>query len=119
MASPRATWSSSTAWTGCVPARASKWLRRGPRSSRTPKPRDPAKAPARDSGAGPRADEPVAAFHPEAGRDHAAHGRDCACRRVRVPPAADLGAAAGRLRSEEHTSELQSRENLVCRLLLE
>src|SRR5690606_40973812 len=28
-------------------------------------------------------------------------------------------AAAGRgLRSEEHTSELQSRENLVCRLLL-
>src|SRR5690606_41776569 len=28
------------------------------------------------------------------------------------------GATAG-LRSEEHTSELQSRENLVCRLLLE
>src|SRR5207302_11389968 len=27
--------------------------------------------------------------------------------------------AAGRERSEEHTSELQSRENLVCRLLLE
>src|SRR5690606_40294877 len=26
---------------------------------------------------------------------------------------------AGRPRSEEHTSELQSRENLVCRLLLE
>src|SRR5690606_9415387 len=26
---------------------------------------------------------------------------------------------AGQLRSEEHTSELQSRENLVCRLLLE
>src|SRR5690606_39540013 len=25
----------------------------------------------------------------------------------------------GRMRSEEHTSELQSRENLVCRLLLE
>src|SRR5690606_42136331 len=29
----------------------------------------------------------------------------------------DGGEAAGR--SEEHTSELQSRENLVCRLLLE
>src|SRR3712207_6863515 len=29
-----------------------------------------------------------------------------------------LGAAAGR-RSEEHTSELQSRQYLVCRLLLE
>src|SRR6266511_3970064 len=28
-------------------------------------------------------------------------------------------ALAGRSRSEEHTSELQSRENLVCRLLLE
>src|SRR5690606_41453277 len=27
--------------------------------------------------------------------------------------------AARQLRSEEHTSELQSRENLVCRLLLE
>src|SRR5690606_41331963 len=31
-----------------------------------------------------------------------------------APPAAATGA-----RSEEHTSELQSRENLVCRLLLE
>src|SRR5690606_40247116 len=29
------------------------------------------------------------------------------------------GAERGGLRSEEHTSELQSRENLVCRLLLE
>src|SRR2546429_2916544 len=30
-----------------------------------------------------------------------------------------LRAASGRLRSEEHTSELQSRLHLVCRLLLE
>src|SRR5436309_11802872 len=29
------------------------------------------------------------------------------------------GGFKERLRSEEHTSELQSRENLVCRLLLE
>src|SRR3712207_7303442 len=29
------------------------------------------------------------------------------------------GACLGRLRSEEHTSELQSRQYLVCRLLLE
>src|SRR5690606_40005009 len=29
------------------------------------------------------------------------------------------GRGASRQRSEEHTSELQSRENLVCRLLLE
>src|SRR5690606_7546615 len=32
---------------------------------------------------------------------------------------ADGAAVSGTLRSEEHTSELQSRENLVCRLLLE
>src|SRR6266511_5855935 len=30
-----------------------------------------------------------------------------------------LGLRVDRQRSEEHTSELQSRENLVCRLLLE
>src|SRR5262245_62485888 len=30
-----------------------------------------------------------------------------------------LGAAVDRLRSEEHTSELQSLRHLVCRLLLE
>src|SRR5690606_40752526 len=29
------------------------------------------------------------------------------------------GGGIGYVRSEEHTSELQSRENLVCRLLLE
>src|SRR5690606_40345169 len=37
-------------------------------------------------------------------------------------PAEEFRAALGSLpdaRSEEHTSELQSRENLVCRLLLE
>src|SRR2546427_5536704 len=32
---------------------------------------------------------------------------------------ADAQAAAGQPRSEEHTSELQSQSNLVCRLLLE
>src|SRR3712207_8643763 len=40
------------------------------------------------------------------------------------PPALDsrkdeVCTRAGRLRSEEHTSELQSRQYLVCRLLLE
>src|SRR5436309_7874050 len=34
-------------------------------------------------------------------------------------PATDGHVAIGGRRSEEHTSELQSRENLVCRLLLE
>src|SRR5690606_39651374 len=33
--------------------------------------------------------------------------------------AATAGLEAAQERSEEHTSELQSRENLVCRLLLE
>src|SRR5690606_40739838 len=39
-----------------------------------------------------------------------------------TPPAAFVHAgirSRGTRRSEEHTSELQSRENLVCRLLLE
>src|SRR5690606_40391256 len=55
------------------------------------------------------------------------------CRRGRTAPPAGVGGVIGWLRSyrfpgrhqptyhrsEEHTSELQSRENLVCRLLLE
>src|SRR5690606_40068636 len=36
---------------------------------------------------------------------------------MRIPPALRRETVA--VRSEEHTSELQSRENLVCRLLLE
>src|SRR5690606_41492451 len=36
-----------------------------------------------------------------------------------VPPTNALVAIMFGTRSEEHTSELQSRENLVCRLLLE
>src|SRR5690606_41751307 len=44
------------------------------------------------------------------GRGHHRQGQ----RRGRADVAPALGA-----RSEEHTSELQSRENLVCRLLLE
>src|SRR5690606_40145831 len=37
---------------------------------------------------------------------------------ARVPPR-NRRSSAAKARSEEHTSELQSRENLVCRLLLE
>src|SRR5690606_41837075 len=36
-----------------------------------------------------------------------------------IVKAACFGRARASQRSEEHTSELQSRENLVCRLLLE
>src|SRR5436309_5720712 len=34
-------------------------------------------------------------------------------------PSSGKSFRSGKYRSEEHTSELQSRENLVCRLLLE
>src|SRR2546430_13347345 len=36
-----------------------------------------------------------------------------------IPAAVPAPVAAGEPRSEEHTSELQSQSNLVCRLLLE
>src|SRR2546430_5532167 len=36
-----------------------------------------------------------------------------------VPPIPITGNGSVQLRSEEHTSELQSQSNLVCRLLLE
>src|SRR5690606_42067553 len=38
---------------------------------------------------------------------------------ARYPQGRERSALLPLLRSEEHTSELQSRENLVCRLLLE
>src|SRR5437660_3755600 len=64
--------------------------------SSCPSPRQDALPPLRDSQAAPpRSDKPCA--HPASG--------------IRPP--------AGALRSEEHTSELQSRGHLVCRLLLE
>src|SRR5256886_7923346 len=48
---------------------------------------------------------------PAGGRAHA--------RRVRRDPGAPARAEVHTQRSEEHTSELQSQSNLVCRLLLE
>src|SRR5438132_9340183 len=39
--------------------------------------------------------------------------------RMRGSPASDRSGLRGRRRSEEHTSELQSHSDLVCRLLLE
>src|SRR5690606_40217421 len=51
------------------------------------------------------------------GSGHQGSRRSGHSRRHGGQPAADADAR-GR-RSEEHTSELQSRENLVCRLLLE
>src|SRR5690606_40790656 len=44
----------------------------------------------------------------------------CSSTTVRVPHVYPVGEYTATLtRSEEHTSELQSRENIVCRLLLE
>src|SRR2546428_8993601 len=56
-------------------------------------------------------------------RDQSGSRRSCRYRRVRRA-AGRVGSKAGRVggrvtRSEEHTSELQSRSDLVCRLLLE
>src|SRR5436305_7999533 len=55
------------------------------------------------------------------GRDRAAceHRADRPLAPGRVRDAAGGNAAADLRRSEEHTSELQSRPHLVCRLLLE
>src|SRR5690606_41723849 len=60
-----------------------------------------------------------------AGRTGPAGGAQCPLR-AGYPDPRRPGLSGGRLRrhdhrprSEEHTSELQSRENLVCRLLLE
>src|SRR5207253_7328035 len=39
--------------------------------------------------------------------------------KLRLPPTRSSFKSATRIRSEEHTSELQSRGHLVCRLLLE
>src|SRR3712207_7960927 len=52
------------------------------------------------------------AVRPPAGGDRRRGGRDV-CGVLLEPPGTDG------LRSEEHTSELQSRQYLVCRLLLE
>src|SRR3712207_7162176 len=46
-------------------------------------------------------------------------GRRIARRRAMKPVACCSGGSAAWPRSEEHTSELQSRQYLVCRLLLE
>src|SRR5690349_24242684 len=60
---------------------------------------------------------------PRATMRAAPSGRACASRSsttaTRRCPTERPGGSASRHRSEEHTSELQSRRDLVCRLLLE
>src|SRR5690606_13537104 len=71
---------------------------------------------------------PVASFGAELGALPAAQHATYAERAVMLKSIYTRGEVSGQLiaatrseldRSEEHTSELQSRENLVCRLLLE
>src|SRR6266496_5250852 len=62
---------------------------------------------------------PYTTLFRSSGACHLPRGR---CRAARAPrsPALHRAAAGGAAgRSEEHTSELQSRRDLVCRLLLE
>src|SRR2546427_3000461 len=61
----------------------------------------------------PRGERPGVRAPVEAGQQpgHGATGREDQLERVQVPVRGE--------RSEEHTSELQSQSNLVCRLLLE
>src|SRR5438105_8700450 len=51
---------------------------------------------------------------PRSSTVEASSGRTCSSRPTCAPP-----TGSRQLRSEEHTSELQSRVDLVCRLLLE
>src|SRR3712207_8153923 len=51
------------------------------------------------------------------GREHPLAYEDLSCRRFAAQPGSKVRNRADR--SEEHTSELQSRQYLVCRLLLE
>src|SRR5690606_39873435 len=52
------------------------------------------------------------------GREREARGPDCSPR-SRIGRSEKQGVSLSCVRSEEHTSELQSRENIVCRLLLD
>src|SRR3712207_6860472 len=91
-------------------------IRRPPRSTLFPYTtlfRSGPAAPARRAGG---ARGPCPAHHPDGGGLHLGGGL--------LPGAGAAARAAapgrpGRARSEEHTSELQSRQYLVCRLLLE
>src|SRR5690606_42082048 len=61
----------------------------------------------------------LAQFLPERAGMRIAPGQPHLVARQEMHMQGIVGTPAWRVRSEEHTSELQSRENLVCRLLLE
>src|SRR5690625_6150534 len=86
-------------WTEDCPPGTGRW--RGPRSS-PPKVTSP-------PGPGPPPPSPASTRSPTA----------TPWSSMRAPPSATAGTSNRWIRSEEHTSELQSRGHLVCRLLLE
>src|SRR5439155_23702934 len=66
--------------------------------------------------------DPLGLLHDVAGDEPILHGVDCDLTGEEDDPAGghlDRSAVGSDDRSEEHTSELQSRGHLVCRLLLE
>src|SRR5438034_7828576 len=87
---------------------------------RSPRPVHPSSHPAADAGVCGERLEPVGTPElppdPLRGRQQLGVARERARGEHRVHPASRAAAA---LRSEEHTSELQSHSDLVCRLLLE
>src|SRR3712207_8391666 len=70
----------------------------------------------RSAPGGSRGARPAPRRRPEARRAHEQHGRGG---RGPARERRALGSVREGSRSEEHTSELQSRQYLVCRLLLE
>src|SRR5690606_41071824 len=58
-------------------------------------------------------------FHSSMVNDRTCDGSRNFSNRLKNAPRSPSGTVLSTRRSEEHTSELQSRENLVCRLLLE
>src|SRR3712207_7040767 len=60
---------------------------------------------------------PPPAYHPRVAARAILHACETPVRDLYVGSAGWLTSLAGALRSEEHTSELQSRQYLVCRLL--
>src|SRR5438067_9674156 len=68
-----------------------------------------------------RSSRPIAAFSPQIDSRRSPSFRLYLVHETKSPdlPQSDRCHGLGRSRSEEHTSELQSRFDLVCRLLLE
>src|SRR3989475_8275438 len=88
------------------PPRSSSWARRSTPSDASPHAARASLSRSADHGPAAHDPAPALAHHLPAARAHARRDAFQLC-------------ADGRRRSEEHTSELQSQSNLVCRLLLE